>query len=306
LGSYEYHNPVLVSETVAYLITDPSGVYLDGTIGGGGHSEALLNQLNQGKIIGIDRDPEAIRFCAERFRDYGQQVQLFQGAFGGMGQFLKLAGETAVDGLLLDLGVSSHQIDTPSRGFSYLQDGPLDMRMNPSENHSAYEILNTWDEADLADLFFYYGEERFSRQIARLIVLKREKEPINSTSEFANLIRSRIHGPKVNKTLARLFQALRIQVNDELEQLRTGLQTGTELLKVGGHMVVISYHSLEDRLVKRFFRGEEMTIRRTDAEPSGPKRFRMLHKKVIRAGSDEIQKNPRSRSARLRAAEKID
>jgi 16S rRNA (cytosine1402-N4)-methyltransferase len=300
-----YHNPVLVSETIAYLVTDPAGVYLDCTIGGGGHSEALLKQLNQGKIIGIDRDPEAIRFCAERFRGYDQQVQLFQGAFGGMGQFLKLAGETAVDGILLDLGVSSHQIDTPSRGFSYLQDGPLDMRMNPSESYSAREILNTWDEADLADLFFYYGEERYSRQIARLIVMKRDREPLNTTLDFADLIRSRVHGSKVNKTLARLFQALRIQVNDELEQLKSGLQSGADLLRVGGHMVVLSYHSLEDRLVKRFFRGEEMSIRKDSVEPTGMKRFKMLHKKVVRAGDEDIRRNPRSRAVRLRAAEKI-
>ena len=300
-----YHNPVLVSETIAYLVTDPSGVYLDCTIGGGGHSEALLKQLNQGKIIGIDRDPEAIRFCTERFRCCGQQVQLFQGAFGGMGQFLKLAGETAVDGILLDLGVSSHQIDTPSRGFSYLQDGPLDMRMNPSENYSAREILNTWNEADLADLFFYYGEERYSRQIARLIVMKRDREPLNTTLDFADLIRSRVHGSKVNKTLARLFQALRIQVNDELEQLKSGLQSGVDLLRVGGHMVVLSYHSLEDRLVKRFFRGEEMSIRKDSVESTGKKRFKMLHKKVVRAGDEDIRRNPRSRAVRLRAAEKI-
>ncbi len=302
-----YHQPVLAPEAAAFLVWNPSGVYADCTLGGGGHSEQILKCLDDhGRIIGIDRDPEAIAFSRKRLAESGDNIRFFQSAFGDIDRVVHESGEAALDGLLLDLGVSSHQIDSAARGFSYLQDGPLDMRMDPELNMTASDVIQSYSESALADLFFYYGEERRSRQIARLIAAARDKETISTTGRLTALVRSRIPDHMANKTLARIFQSLRIEVNSELKQLETVLVKGGELLKSGGRMVVISYHSLEDRLVKRFFRNEPLSFIRQDmVEALGPKTFRMLHKKVVRAGEDECRTNPRARSARLRAAEKL-
>ncbi|MBN2105662.1 16S rRNA (cytosine(1402)-N(4))-methyltransferase RsmH [bacterium] len=307
MSIHDYHEAVLLNEAVSFLITDPSGVYVDGTIGGGGHSEKILEKISKkGIVIGIDRDREAVAYSKDRFKKDVSQIQIYQGAFEALDQIVQNAGIEKINGLLLDLGISSHQIDEPSRGFSYLKEGPLDMRMDLQGKMTAYDVVHTYSEASLADLFFYYGEERRARQIARKIVIWRDKERLDSTTDLANLIRGMSSGRFVNKTLSRIFQALRIEVNNELSQLKTALKKGDDVLKLGGRVVVIAYHSLEDRLVKRFFRGEFLSFLRQDMiEPVESRRFRALHKKVIRPSTDEIARNPRARSARLRAAEKI-
>ncbi|MBN1780197.1 16S rRNA (cytosine(1402)-N(4))-methyltransferase RsmH [bacterium] len=302
-----YHAPVMVDEAVSYLIGDPDGIYIDGTLGGGGHSESILKKLGpHGKLIGLDRDSEAIAACRKRLSEYKNRIQIIQAPFAELDRVVRETGVDLMDGLLLDLGLSSHQIDVPERGFSYLQDGPLDMRMGTDQTLTAREVIQTYPEESLADLFFYYGEERRARQIARKIVSSRRNMTVSSTGQLAALIQAASPGPMVQKTLARIFQALRIEVNDEMNQLKTVLQKGGGLLRAGGRMVIISYHSLEDRLVKRFFKAEELSIRRVDiAEKTGVSQFRILTKKVLRPPEEEIRSNPRARSARLRAAEKI-
>lgn len=307
MSIHDYHEAVLLDETVLFLVANPSGIYIDGTIGGGGHSEKILEKLNKnGIVIGIDRDMDAVAYSRNRFKQNGSQIQIYQRAFGDIDQVVQDAGIKEIDGLLLDLGISSHQIDEPLRGFSYLKGGPLDMRMDAKGTITAYDVIHTYSEASLADLFFYYGEERRARQIAKRIVMSRKKKALVSTTDLADLIREMTSSRFINKTLSRIFQALRIEVNDELSQLKIVLQKGADLVKIGGRVVVISYHSLEDRLVKRFFRGQPLSILRQDMiAPANPRQFRAMHKKVIRPSEDEITKNPRARSARLRAAERI-
>lgn len=307
MASQPYHMPVLVDEAVSYLVGNPAGIFIDCTLGGGGHAEQILKKLNRaGKLIAIDRDQDAIEYAQDHLREFRQQIKIIQGNFADIDHIVHETGESTLDGILLDLGISSHQIDVPARGFSYLQDGPLDMRMNSKTTMTACDVIQTYSESSLADLFFYYGEERRARQIARRIVLIREKDPIQTTQDLARAVRMIIPGHVVNKSLSRIFQALRIEVNDELEQLKTVLPKAGKLLKTGGRLVIISYHSLEDRLVKRFFRGEPLSFMRQDmVEQVEPRLFKMLHKKVIQPMEAEISRNPRARSARLRAAEKV-
>lgn len=307
MASQPYHVPVLLEEAVSYLIGNTSGVFLDCTLGGGGHSEQILRKLTgTGKLIALDRDWDAIEYAQNHLKRFEQQLTIVQGDFANIDDIVEKAGHAALDGILLDLGISSHQIDVPSRGFSYLQNGPLDMRMNLNGTITACDVIQTYSETSLADLFFYYGEERKARQIARRIVLLREKETITTTQDLARVVRMIIPAPVVNKSLARIFQALRIEVNDELEQLKKVLLKAEKILKTGGRLVIISYHSLEDRLVKRFIRGEPLSFKRQDLiEQIKIRQFKMLHKKVIQPTEEEMNRNPRARSARLRAAERI-
>lgn len=301
-----YHEPVLVREVLDYLITTDSGVYVDATLGGGGHSQAVLGRLGpEGRLFGLDRDAEAVAFSSSRLASYGSRAVLARGEFASLDSAAASAGFTHADGILFDLGVSSRQLDSAARGFSYRMDGPLDLRMDDRLPVTAAELVNTLPERELADLFFQYGEERNSRRIARAVVRSRERAPITTTSGLAEAVRRGGAGPFPGKTLSRVFQALRMKVNDEPGQLATGLEKAERLLRPGGRLVVISYHSLEDRAVKRFLRGPEPPAPRLAAlMPAPPARFRVLTRRAVTPSPEECEQNTRSRSARLRAAEK--
>ncbi len=295
-------------EVVAHWMTDRGGIYVDATVGGGGHAEALLDRLTeQGRLIGMDRDEEALAEAAERLRRFGGRVILEQGTFSEMRTMLKALKIEEVSGVLFDLGVSSHQIDRAGRGFSYRQDGPLDMRMGQTERtQTAAEVVNSYSEQALMDLFRRYGEERRSRRIARRICTLRNKSPFERTSQLREAIVSVIPGRAPQKTLARIFQALRIEVNDEIGELEQGLEAAISSLKTGGHLAVLSYHSLEDRTVKAIFRKH---IRGCHCPPGFPVCVcggRRILKAVGREfpSTEAIADNERARSARLRVAEK--
>ena len=252
-----YHVPVMRDEVVQWLDTDPAGTYVDATVGGGGYFEAMLPRLTpKAKLVGIDRDAEALAHCRDRFAQEPERVRLIQGDLGQVAEVLNGAGVDAIDGFLLDLGLSSRQIDAPERGFAYLQDGPLDMRMDQSQGLTAEAVINQYEESALADLFHYYGEERYARRLARRVVAARQADAIQTTGQLAEVIRKAAPGPHALKTLARVWQALRVEVNDELGQLKSGLMGIYPLLKPGARVVVLSYESLSDRMVKRFFRGD--------------------------------------------------
>jgi 16S rRNA (cytosine1402-N4)-methyltransferase len=281
-----YHTPVLLKEVVAQLQPHRGGVYVDATLGGGGHAgEILRASAPGGQLIGLDWDDEALAASREKLSEWGARAQFVRANFAELEEALMNVGVTAVDGIVFDLGVSSRQFDEPARGFSFQREGPLDMRMDRSVGKTAREVLNTIGESELANIFFLYGEERRSRSIAKRIVAAR---PIETTTQLAELIgprRGRIH------PATRVFQALRIYVNDELENLKRGLVDGTRLLRTGGRIAVISFHSLEDRIVKHYFR-------ETPA-------LRVITRKPVTATEQELEQNPRARSAKLRVAEKI-
>ena len=306
----ERHTPVMAEEVKKFLITNPNGVYIDGTIGGGGHAEVLLDALTDKALyIGIDKDATAIEYCKKRFKDSTSTVELCKGNFSMMNEIAEQMGVKGVDGVLLDLGVSSAQIDSPDRGFSYSSDGPLDMRMDQDSHISAAKLIKSLSERELADLIYEFGEERHSRKIASAIINFQKKSSIETTSDLSSIVKRVIMGSKKTKSLARVFQAIRIAVNDELSSLEEGLTAAVGLLNKGGRIVVLSYHSLEDRIVKNQLR--DMSKSRIEA-PETPigyreqeKRLNLLTKNVIKPTKSEIESNPRSRSARLRAAEKI-
>lgn len=302
-----FHKPILLNESLKLLLVDPSGVYVDGTMGGGGHSEAILTHLNKkGKLVGIDRDGDAVAHCRERFHSFGARVHVVKGEFGKVDRLLAGLGFSKIHGFFLDLGVSSFQIDTKERGFSYLSDGPLDMRMDSSALTSAKDVIHDYSESHLEDIFFRYGEERYARRIARKIVEERKKRSIETTGALADLVRSIIPSKGHLKTLSRIWQAIRIEVNDEISQLKEGLERIIPFMIPGGRIVVLSYESLSDRLVKRFFRGEEPTFSRKDEpRPRSGCCFRVLTRRVVRPTEEEVRNNPRARSARLRAAERV-
>ncbi len=306
-GAGYFHIPVLVDEVIKYLFTKPGGIYVDCTVGGGGHAEAILNKLGKdGVYYGIDRDKNAIRYAQQRLTDFSDQAILIQGELGNIDTILSQKRIDIVDGVFMDLGISSHQIDTPERGFSYRDDGPLDMRMNSSQELRAEFIVNSYSEKKLADIFYYYGEERFSRKIARLIVERRKKSRISSTADLVKVLGEIIPKKYQVKTCSRIWQALRVEVNDELGQLKNGLSKIYPLLREGAHMVVISWESLSDRMVKRYFKGQSLMFsKNSEAEYNTGFNFKILTKKVIRPSHDEINNNPRARSAKLRAGEKL-
>jgi 16S rRNA (cytosine1402-N4)-methyltransferase len=283
------HLPVLPAEVLHWLAPQPGQVIVDCTVGGGGHSRLIAEQLGtSGQVIGLDQDPAMLDLARPRLADL--PVTLVRAAFDQITEVLQEQGITTVDGILADLGVSSDQLDDPSRGLSFQQDAPLDMRMDPTRGETAADLLRRLPERDLADLIYQFGEERFSRRIARRLVEAREHDPLQTTGQLADLVRRCVPRGKGHKIdpATRTFQALRIAVNDELGSLDRLLAQLPECLKPGGRVVVISFHSLEDRRVKRAFRNSTALT--------------VLTKKPVTAGEDEERTNPRSRSAKLRAA----
>jgi len=302
------HVPVLLQEVLAVLAPRDDGIYVDGTFGAGGYSKAILDAARC-KVWGIDRDPDAVARSRDLVRRYGGRLTVLAGRFAEMDRLLAERQVDAVDGVALDLGVSSHQLDDPARGFSFRSDGPLDMRMS-REGPTAADLVNGLGEDELAHLIRAYGEERFARRIARAIVAARTEAPIETTGRLAAIIRSVTRpGHDGIDPATRTFQALRIKVNDELAELDRGLAAAEALLKPGGRLAVVAFHSLEDRQVKRFFktRSAGRTVSRLlpGELPPPPPSFRLLAKKAVRPGLEEVSANPRARSARLRAGERL-
>lgn len=304
------HLSVMPSEVLHWLQPKADGIYLDGTLGGAGHSRLILEAAAGCRLIGLDRDPAALEKAAEVLSQFGERVSLHHATFDQAASVLQQLDIDCLDGMLLDLGVSSHQLDTPERGFSFRHDAPLDMRMNPQTGMTAAEVVNQAAAEELTRIFFEYGEERFSRRIVRRIVAHRETAPITRTRELAELVRDAVPGgnrPSRIHPATRVFQALRIHVNQELDQVRNGVAAGLELLKPGGRLVVISFHSLEDRIVKHLFREQakgcicppKLPICRCNNVP----KVKRLTRKGVRASAEEIEVNSRSRSAILRAVE---
>lgn len=304
-----FHEPVLKEEALSFLVTAKKGIYLDGTLGGGGHSEAILKNINKsGRLIALDLDNDAIHFSRTRLKHKNFLVE--QANFKNLGEVLKKLKINRVHGILLDLGVSSYQIDTAEKGFSYRASGKLDMRMNSKQQLTAHEIANTFSEEKLCEIFKKYGEERRYRAISRVIIREREKNVIETTTDLREIISVVLPYQNRVKSLSRIFQALRIAVNEELENLKAALESGLDYLTTGGRLVVISYHSLEDRIVKNFFKQES---RRCVCPPDlpicvcgEPGRLKILTKRSIQPSKEEVQRNPRSRSARLRTAEMLE
>ena len=297
-----YHIPVMLNECMEGLAIKPDGVYVDVTFGGGGHSKEILSRLGEkGTLYGFDQDADAENNIPEDDR-----FVFVRSNFRYLSNFMRFHGETEIDGLLADLGVSSHHFDDKDRGFSFRFQGMLDMRMNTRAGKTAADILNTYTEEALSTLFYLYGELKNSRKLASVIVKARETKPLETTDEFLALITPYIGKDKEKKMLAQVFQALRIEVNDEMRALREMLQQAMHLLKPGGRLVVMTYHSLEDRLVKNFFKSGnfEGTISQ-DFFGHIQSPFRLINNKVITPSSEEVEVNPRSRSAKLRIAEKL-
>jgi 16S rRNA (cytosine1402-N4)-methyltransferase len=305
----DFHVPVMVKQVVEGLATDPEGVYLDATAGGGGHSQALLEVLGEGgRLIALDRDPEAIQAVRERLGQ-DERVEVWQGCFAELETLLRQHGVEKLQGVLFDLGLSSHQIDEPGRGFSYRQDGPLDMRMDPTGGPTAEELIAQASEAELGRLIRECGEERQARQIARSICQWRRQQPLRRTADLRQaVLATRPQMP--NKTLARVFQALRMAVNGELRQLEAGLDAACAALAPGGRLAVIAYHSLEDRLVKArlapLMRGCRCPPRAPLCTCGGKPTFSKVLSRPRRPEAAEVQNNSRARSARLRLYERIE
>jgi 16S rRNA (cytosine1402-N4)-methyltransferase len=286
------------------LITDPNGTYIDGTLGGGGHSKEILNHLeSNGRLFSIDQDDEAIA-AATSYIGSDERFSILKGNFGYLTTILPPLNHGQVTGILLDLGVSTHQIKEGERGFSFQEDGPLDMRMGNLTRLTAYEVVNNYEYEELRDIIFHYGEEKASRKIAQAIIQSR---PIETTGELRNVIAEVVNQKFLVKTLARVFQAIRIEVNQELEVLKDVLTQSLEVLKTGGRLVIMSYHSLEDRLVKRFLKSGNFTGKvEKDFYGNDLSPFRLINRQVITPSPHEVANNPAARSAKLRVAEKID
>ena len=302
------HQTVLLREAVEALAIKPAGVYVDGTFGRGGHSRAILEQLGpNGRLIAFDRDPQAIA-AAQAMND--SRLTIVHRAFGDLAPVLHDVGVSVVDGVLLDVGVSSPQIDDGERGFSFRFDAPLDMRMDTTRGETAAEFLATAEIRDITEVIRNYGEERFAFQIAKKIVATRSERPLTTTGQLATLVRETVRTREPGQDPAtRTFQALRIHVNQELEQLALVLPQALDVLNVGGRLVVISFHSLEDRIVKRFMRDEASVDRLPKNLPLRsvdlPQPHLRLVGKPVKAGGEELAANPRARSAVMRVAEKL-
>lgn len=307
------HIPVLLKEALEYLAPERGGTFIDGTLGGGGHAEAVLRRLPpSGRLVGIDRDWDAVHAATSRLLVYGGRFTALHGNFFQMKALLGENGISEANGILLDLGVSSHQLDTPERGFSYKTDAPLDMRMDGTAALSAREVINTYSEEALARVIWEYGEERFSRRIAERICRARKEKPIETTLELADIAKSAIPAKYRNEAqhpARRTFQAVRIEVNGELRELDRAVEDACDLLQKGGRLCIITFHSLEDRIVKQAFRRFEHPC---TCPPSAPvcicgkqPKAKILTKKPLTASEEEAAENSRSNCAKLRCIEKI-
>lgn len=308
ISSY-FRTPERVHRQFEY---QPDGIYVDGTMGGGGHSLEIAKRLTTGRLICIDQDPNAHEAAGKRLAEYKDRITFVRDNFGNIANILDSLGIEKIDGMLLDIGVSSHQLDEAERGFSYQQDAPLDMRMNPDRPFSAYDVVNGYDEDELDRVIFTYGEERWARRIAQFIVKEREAKPIETTGELVDIIKkavpkgARKDGPHPAK---RTFQAIRIEVNGELEVLQRAIDDVAARLAVGGRLCIITFHSLEDRIVKEAFRKQEnpcicppqFPVCVCGKKPLG----RVITRKPILPSKEELEENPRSRSAKLRVLEGV-
>ena len=307
------HKSVLLDECIEALNIRPDGVYVDGTLGRAGHSREIVQKLTHGRLICIDRDMAAIDAAKERLAPWMERVTLVHGNFADLGEVLREKEITGVDGMLFDLGVSSPQLDDASRGFSYMQDAPLDMRMDKTAALTAYEVVNAWSYEELRRILFEYGEERYAPAIAKTIVRARETRPVETTLELVDLIKSAMPPAALREKqhpAKRSFQAIRIAVNGELDALPPMLKSATEALNPGGRLAVITFHSLEDRIVKRTM--QDMA-RGCTCPPEFPvcicgkkPKLKLLTRKPIVSGEAELEDNPRARSAKLRVAEKCE
>ena len=307
-----HHISVLLEECLEGLNIKPDGVYVDGTLGGAGHSSHIVQRLTTGRLIGIDRDPVALEASGKRLETYKDRVTLVHSNFCEMKQVLEDLGISGVDGILLDLGVSSPQLDDGERGFSYMADAPLDMRMNSQDRLSAYEVVNTWSQDELKRILFDYGEERYAPRVASAICRRREEKPIETTLELVDVIRSAMPPQALREKqhpAKRSFQAIRIAVNDELGSVEKAMQDAIPLLNPGGRLAVITFHSLEDRIVKNAM---AEAAKGCTCPPNFPvcvcgKKpvVKLISRKPIVATEEELEVNPRSRSAKLRVCEKL-
>ncbi len=307
-----HHVSVLLEECIQELAIKPEGIYVDGTLGGGGHSSRIAEKLTTGRLIGIDRDPVALQAAGERLAPYGDRVTLVHANFCEMAAVLKNLGIEGVDGILLDLGVSSPQLDDGQRGFSYMVDAPLDMRMNKEDSLSAYTVVNTWPQEELKRILYDYGEERYAPQIAAAICRRRETSAIETTLELVDIIRRAMPAAALREKqhpAKRSFQAIRIAVNDELGSVEKVMRNAIPLLRTGGRMAVITFHSLEDRIVKN---GMAAAAKGCTCPPNFPvcvcgkkPQVKIVTRKPIVSGEEELEKNPRARSAKLRVCEKL-
>ncbi|MEX2804592.1 16S rRNA (cytosine(1402)-N(4))-methyltransferase RsmH [Streptococcus sp. H31] len=309
-----YHKTVLLHEAVDMLAVKPDGVYVDATLGGSGHSSYLLSQLSsQGRLYAFDQDQKAIDQAKIRLHSYIEtgQVRLIKDNFKNLSFCLRQYGQTAVDGVLYDLGVSSPQLDESKRGFSYKQDAPLDMRMNQEQELSAYDVVNHYAYNDLVRLFFRYGEDKFAKQVARKIESARQIKPIATTGELVELIKAAKPAKELKKKghpAKQIFQAIRIEVNDELRAAETSLKQALDLLKPDGRIAVITFHSLEDRIVKQLFR-EAAAVNVPKGLPVIPEslqpKFELVNRKPVLPSDQELEMNHRAHSAKLRVIRKI-
>jgi 16S rRNA (cytosine1402-N4)-methyltransferase len=304
------HQPVLLEEAVSYLVTDPDGIYLDGTIGFGGHAEALLSKLSKkGQLIGIDLDPYALDYTQKRLSAHFTSYSLHHGNFREYPILLQKEGVSTLTGILIDLGTSSCQIDSVHRGFSFQQDAPLDMRFNSQSGMTAGDFLNSSTEENISDVIKKYGEERRHRKIAGKISRMVKGGKMNTTFDLKEAVSGSVHPRHVTKSLARVFQAIRIHINHELDSLKSALQSSLGWVKAGGRIAIISFHSLEDRIVKQFFKEAALTcvcpkefpVCVCDTTPE----LKILTSRGIKASAEEVKHNSRSRSAKLRVAERI-
>jgi 16S rRNA (cytosine1402-N4)-methyltransferase len=311
---YDYHNPVMPDEVIEFLITNKNAQYIDATLGGGGHTELILDRLGtDGRLISFDTDIDAINHVKKKFEDKDdtkERLILINENFSDLKESLdKNKIEGKVLGILFDLGVSSFQLDSPDKGFTYKHDSLLDMRMNKNRGVPAYNILNTYSQSELERVFREYAEDKHSRSLAKLVITKRSQGLFKTSNDFVDVIKSFISEKKLNSVLSRLFQALRIETNDEMENLQHGLNQSLDILSEGGRLVVLTYHSLEDRIVKNFFKNEE---RPCTCPPSFPQcicgkkpRLKIITRKPLLPSEKEISYNVRARSAKLRVAERV-
>ena len=307
-----HHVSVLLDECIEGLNIKPDGIYVDGTLGGAGHSYQIASRLTTGRLIGIDRDPVALKAAGERLAPYGDRVTLVHSNFCEIKQVLQDLQIPGVDGILLDLGVSSPQLDDAQRGFSYMADAPLDMRMNSEDSLSAYTVVNAWSQEELKRILYNYGEERYAPQIAAAICRKRELKPIETTLELVDIIRSAMPPAALREKqhpAKRSFQAIRIAVNDELGSVEKVMRDAVACLNPGGRLAIITFHSLEDRIVKN---GMADAAKGCTCPPNFPvcvcgnkPKVKLISRKPIVASDEELEVNPRSRSAKLRVCEKI-